>query len=938
MKRECHRIPASLLLLLAALGLSLIGKGQSSLIGIDFGNDNSKVASIRPGRGIEIVLNSHSQRKTATAVSFSSSSPSLVRLFGEDALGSMVRNPTRTLLHVPSFLGMCGKDLSDNGRDTEVRSPERFPNGLRKDLFPYTIEENKELNGGLVRIDGLGMVPEELAAHYLDFLRRMVEGSTKDSSTKRTSGGLGSIANPGPIFGSETVGAVIAVPPKFTQRQRRSLVDAAEIAGLNLFGLVNSLGAAAVHQSTDLKSGEGSTFLYYDMGAKHISSCVVEFLPTNATHMGRTIQTHKINVLGCGTDYNAGGYLADQAITDLIIRRIKEAPEKSPLAGIPLDNSRVLQKIAKQSVRTKLLLSTLRQADFFVESLYKDVDISQSISREEFEAVIEEVILAHAVGPVEESLRAANKTMSEITDVEILGGGVRVPGVRALLDRYFGSFGKNVSQRLNGDEAMAFGAAFVAANQSATFRTKNILYSEYSSNTYSLKFGDSEIPVVNGSSHFHGIHRVEVQSGDDFVALLLENGRAISRYNISGIPEFISEARAGDSSGEALDSLNVTLQIRVDSHGLLSLESVYGWKMVNQTIKVPVVIPANLTQSEEEVPGQVNSTVVDGNSTNSTGNSTRTKSRKSGSKTVYEEKVILKAAPFMLRFSEESLECPIPLSKELKKSISHHINELNKLDAKHRQLMDSKNSLEALIYDNRNKLYEEAYLKVTLEAEREEISKLLSEIEDWLYEIGDSITLELVEENIQRISKKTDIVHTKAEEFKFRDDLIANVDKKLNFTVQTFEAIQFTHTWVQNSTFTEVKALLEEFQSWYNQTKAKQAELKPTEEPVLLRAEVLKKLENVVSNVQRVRNIPKPRPKMKPKPKRQNETQSNSTSSNETLVDAGMGAGSGENTNSSFPDFGLNTDNNTSSDSSSESLPPNNGSSSSEQNRDQSEL
>ncbi|TRY52983.1 Hsp70 protein [Cryptosporidium tyzzeri] len=927
MKPISIQILSSFLLWLVSTSF-LINLARSSLIGIDIGNDNSKVASIRPGRGIEIVLNSHSQRKTATAVSFSTSSPSIVRLFGEDALGSMVRNPIRTLLHIPSFLGMCGNDIDVTKASGELKSETTLPNGLRKDLFPYVIEHNKIQNGTFVRIDGHGMIPEELNGHYLDFLRRMVEGSSiKDNQNKK--GGSSLNLNPGPVFGSETVGAVIAIPPTFTQRQRKSLVDSAEIAGLNLFGLVNSIGAAAVHQSTDLRNNENSTFLYYDMGAKHTSSCIVDFQPVNATHMGRTIQTHKINVLGCSTNYNSGGYLADQAIADLVIERIRAAPEKSPLAGVPLDNSRVLQKIAKQSVRTKLLLSTLKQADFFVESLYKDVDISQSISREEFDRSIQEKILSKALEPINESLRVANKTMKEITDVEILGGGIRVPGVRALLDQYFGSFGKNVSQRLNGDEAMAFGAAFVAANQSATFRTRNIFYNEYSSNNYSLRFDDQEIPVINSTSHYHGTHHIELKSSEDFIATLSENGRPISRFNISGIPEFISKAQEGGALQDSI--LNVTLQIKVDTYGILSLESAYGWKMVNQTIRVPVTVPVNSTKVEEGNSAS---------SSNSTGNSTQNGSvsngdKKSFTKTIYEEKVITRSQPFMLKFLEEPLDCPLPLTKEIKQSISHHINELNKLDAKHRQLMYSKNSLEALIYDNRNKLYDDIYQKVTLEGEREEITKLLSETEDWLYEIGDEITLELVEEKIKKVSNKTDIVHVKAEEFKYRSELITNVDKKLNYTIQTFEAIQFTHTWVQNSTFAEVKSMLDEFQAWYNDTKSKQSELKPTDSPVLLRFETLKKLDKVVSNVQRVRNIPKPRPKIKSKPKKQdNETQS---SSNSTSSQFNFTTPSNNDTIDS--EFIPPMDNNSSMSSESSEASLNNSSvPSSEQNRDKSEL
>ncbi|KAH8740275.1 HSP protein [Cryptosporidium ryanae] len=847
---------------------------KCSLVGIDLGNDSTKVALIRPGRGIEMILNSHSQRKTATAVSFITSTPSLIRLFGEDSLGSVIRNPSKTLLHIPSFLGICSSLYRNKN---EYNSDVYHPNGLRKDLYPYLIEDNNAHSGIAINVDGHSMIPEEFTGHYLDFIRRMAEGSIiKDNTHDK---GLGknkrNYSDPGPIFGSETVGAVIAVPPTFTQRQRQSLVDSSEIAGLNLFGLVNSLGAAAVHQSTDLKSDQKSTFLYYDMGAKHISSCIVDFFPKNITHMGRNVQTHVINVLGCHTDYNSGGYLADISIVDSMLDRIRNSPKNSKLSEIPLDNSRVLQKLFKQSVRTKLLLSTLKQTDFFVESLYKDIDMSQAISRDELDKSIEDSIVSRSLKPIEESLKLSNKTINDITDIELLGGGLRIPKIKSVLEKYFTSFGKNIRQRLNGDEAMAFGAAFIAANQSATFRTKNIFYNEASSNEYSIKIGNESTVFIDNSTQFHGVHRLNFQFKEDFTAILNENDKPITQYNISGVSKYLSTHDGNNDS-----QLNVTLQIRVNTYGIVDLESVYAWKLVNQTIKVPVVVPINTTLSSNGTND------IGGNSTDQ---ANEIINKKNDTKTIFEEKTILKPFPFALDFTEVEIACPKPLNKEEKQSISRHLNELNKLDTKHRQLMDSKNTLESLIYDNRNKLYEDIYIKVTLESEREELNSLLSKTEDWLYEVGDGILLETVEEKIQKIKNLTDVIDLKADEYKYRDELISNVDKKLNSTIELFNSISFTHTWVQNTTFDEVRTILNEFQNWYNDTKAKQQSLKETDVPVLLREETLQKLDFLHSNVVRVRNIPKPRPKIKAKAQKDNKNETENIkeyNTNNTLNDS----------------------------------------------------
>jgi molecular chaperone DnaK (HSP70) len=61
---------------------------------------------------------------------------------------------------------------------------------------------------------------------------------------------------------------------------------------------------------------------------------------------------------------------------------------------------------------------------------------------------------------------------ADIHAVEIIGGGVRVPRVQALLADYFGSL--PIGTHLNGDEASVMGAAFMAANRSSAFRVKPV--------------------------------------------------------------------------------------------------------------------------------------------------------------------------------------------------------------------------------------------------------------------------------------------------------------------------------------------------------------------------------------------------------------------------------------------------------------------------------
>ena len=50
----------------------------------------------------------------------------------------------------------------------------------------------------------------------------------------------------------------------------------------------------------------------------------------------------------------------------------------------------------------------------------------------------------------------------------MIGGGVRTPRVQEELMKFMGL--KEVSHHLNGDEAMSFGAVYIAANYSKSYR------------------------------------------------------------------------------------------------------------------------------------------------------------------------------------------------------------------------------------------------------------------------------------------------------------------------------------------------------------------------------------------------------------------------------------------------------------------------------------
>ena len=69
-------------------------------------------------------------------------------------------------------------------------------------------------------------------------------------------------------------------------------------------------------------------------------------------------------------------------------------------------------------------------------------------------------------------MEEAKLSAEDIEQVEILGGGIRVPRVQAILKEAMDD--KELNVHLNGDEAMSFGSAFIASNSSAAFKVRKV--------------------------------------------------------------------------------------------------------------------------------------------------------------------------------------------------------------------------------------------------------------------------------------------------------------------------------------------------------------------------------------------------------------------------------------------------------------------------------
>lgn len=263
---------------------------------------------------------------------------------------------------------------------------------------------------------------------------------------------------------------VITVPTNWSLRQRLSLVQAAKIAGLSPLALIHDNTAAALHYSiAKLADNSTATVLFYNIGATNAQASLIEFSYLNST---RSTDTQKaipvITVLADHGIANIGGLAYDLAIANYFASQIDARPERKTKPSF-LTNRRGMVKLLKECNKVKEILSANKALPFFSEGLLEGNDFTSNITREKLEEITAH-LLEQVTSPIDIILKRANKTIADIDDIELIGGGIRIPKIQAILHEYMQ--GKALGFHLNGDEAVALGSVFQAANFSSAFRVR----------------------------------------------------------------------------------------------------------------------------------------------------------------------------------------------------------------------------------------------------------------------------------------------------------------------------------------------------------------------------------------------------------------------------------------------------------------------------------
>ena len=373
-----------------------------NILGIDLGTTNSCMAVIEGGEP-RVVENSEGGRTTPSMVAINPRSNE--RYVGATAKRQAVTNPENTVFSIKRFMGRRYEDASVQ-RDTG--------------LMPYKVVRNS--NGdAAVEMAGQSHAPPEVAAMVLQKMKQDAEAK----------------------LGSPVRQAVITVPAYFDDSQRNATKDAGRIAGLEVLRIMNEPTAASLAYGLDKNTDQ--TIAVYDLGGGTFDITVLQ------------IGDGVFEVMATNGDTHLGGDDFDQRIIDWI------AEEFQREQGIDLKQDRMaLQRLREAAERAKIELSTLMQTEINLPFITADTSgpkhLIMTLSRSKLEQLVG-TLVERTVEPCRQAMSDAGVSASEIDEVVLVGGMIRMPAVREAVVRLFG---KEPNQGVNPDEVVAVGAAIQA--------------------------------------------------------------------------------------------------------------------------------------------------------------------------------------------------------------------------------------------------------------------------------------------------------------------------------------------------------------------------------------------------------------------------------------------------------------------------------------------
>jgi heat shock 70kDa protein 4 len=626
---------------------------------------------------------------------------------------------------------------------------------------------------------------------------------------------------------------VISVPAFFTEPERYAMLAAAQIAGLNCLRLLNETTATALAYGiykTDLAEDKPFHVAFVDVGHTATQVCVV------------ALKKGHLAVLSNAWDRELGGRSFENALFDHFVAEF-DAKHKLDIKSNPRASFRLRLAVEK----AKKILTTNPEASLSVECLMNDVDVNSSVTRDKFEELIKP-LLDNLLVPVNKAVKDAGLTVEQIDNVEVVGGSSRVPSVQRLLTEFFG---REPNRTLNAKETVSRGCALQCAMLSPAFKVRDFQVEDSFPYAVQFKWIGKDGGVETSRVFEKG---APVPSAKMLSFFRTESFEVSAEYTEdSDIPSTADRAIGTWCIGpftvpKGVEKAKLKLKTVLNLNGVVTVESVHvvEEEEYEEQVTVERKSPEDSTMTEADVAANGDSPAAAAAAAAPAVETQTIKKKRTKKHPVPVEPRSTHALPQPQIQKLYESECEMALQQKI-------VTETN----------DAKNAVEAYIYSLRGRIHENLAPFVQ-ETKRDEISKLLEDAENWLYEDGEDVAKSVYISKLAELKKLGDPIERRATEDSLRATM-ANQFRQLcggylNEVSQGAgdEGGKYAH--ISPEELGRVRNEAEGALAWLADKEAAQAGLNKYDDPALTVDEIKKKGEMVERVVGPILSQPPPPP------------------------------------------------------------------------------